>query len=75
MLNAQETKRLLKDFAWDCYSFWGNELETDDDALVWPKVIMDLECVTHDPFSPKGDLLDAEAKAEFIKELKLDLGI
>lgn len=75
MINAQETKGLLKDFAWDCYEFWGNELETDDDAKVWPKVIMDLECVTHDPFSPKGDLLDAEAKAEFIKNLKLDLGI
>ena len=75
MINAQETKRLLKDFAWECYEFHGNELETDDDALVWPKVIIDLECVTHDPFSPKGDLLDAEAKAEFIKNLKLDLGI
>lgn len=75
MINAQETKRLLKDFLWDCYSFWCNELETYDDAKVWPKVIMDLECVTHNPFSPKGELLDAEAKAEFIRELKLDLGI
>lgn len=75
MLNANETKKLLKEFAWDCYEFWANELKTDEDFKVWPKVIMDLECVTHDPFSPKGDLLDAEAKAEFIKNLKLDLGI
>lgn len=75
MINAQETKRLLKEFAWSCYEFWANELDTDNDALVWPKVLMDLECVTHDPFSPKGDLLDAEAKAEFIKNLKVDLGI
>ena len=75
MLNAKETKRLLKEFAWDCYSFWSNELNTDEDSKVWPKVIMDLECVTHNPFSPKGELLDAEAKAEFIKNLKLDLGI
>lgn len=75
MINAQETKILLKEFTWDCYEFWGNELETDDDAKVWPRVIKDLECVTEDPFSPKGDLLDAEAKAEFIKNLKLDLGI
>lgn len=75
MINAQETKRLLKEFKWDCYSFWANHLETDDNDKIWPKVIMDLECVTHDPFSPKGDLLDAEAKAEFIKNLKLDLGI
>lgn len=75
MVNAQETKGILQEFAWDCYEFWGNELETDDDAEVWPKVIVDLECVTHNPFSPKGDLLDDEAKAEFIKNLKLDLGI
>ena len=75
MINAKETKRLLKEFAWDCYSFWGNELGTDDDAKVWSKVIMDLECVTHDPFSPQGDVLDVETKAEFIKELKMNLGI
>ena len=75
MINAQETKRLLKEFTWSCYEFWANELCTDKDEKVWPKVIMDLECVTRDPFSPKGDLLDAEAKAEFIKNLKLDLGI
>ena len=75
MLNANETKKLLKDFAWDCFEFWANELNTDDYSKVWPKVMVDLECVTHNPFSPKGDLLDTEAKAEFIKNLKLDLGI
>lgn len=75
MLNSVQTKSLLKDFLWSCYEFWGNELETDDDAKVWPKVVIDLECVTHDPFSPQGELLDLEAKAEFIKQLKLDLGI
>jgi hypothetical protein len=75
MLSAKETKRLLKEFAWECYEFWSNELETDDDAKVWPKVLMDLECATHDPFSPKGEKLDAEAKTELIKQLKSDLGI
>ena len=75
MVSAPETKGILKEFAWDCYEFWAKELETDNDTLVWPKVLMDLECITHDPFSPKGDLLDAEAKAEFIKNLKLDLSI
>lgn len=75
MINAQETNKLLKEFSWSCYEFWANELETDDDSVVWPKVIMDLECVTHDPFSPKGDLLDEGARSEFIKNLKLDLGL
>jgi hypothetical protein len=75
MINAKETKRLLKEFTWECYEFWGNELETEDDALVWPKVIMDLEVTNNDPFSPQGELLDAEAKAEFIRDLKTDLGI
>ena len=75
MLNAKETKKLLKEFLWECYEFWSNELETDDDSKVWPKVIKDLESTNNDPFSPQGELLDAEAKAEFMKELKLDLGI
>lgn len=75
MINALETKRLLKEFAWECYEFWGNELETDDDSRVWQAVIADLALTDNDPFSPQGDLLDTEAKQEFIKNLKLDLGI
>lgn len=75
MLNAKETKKLLKEMAWECYEFWANELETDNDKEVWPNVIKDLEGTNHDPFSPQGELLDAEAKAEFMKELKLNLGI
>lgn len=75
MLNAQETKMLLKDFAWECYEFHANELETDGDAKVWPKVIKDLEMTSNDPFSPNGGLLDMDAKGEFIAHLKLDLGI
>lgn len=75
MLNAKETKKLLKEFAWEYYEFWANELETDNDKEVWPNVIKDLEGTNHDPFSPQGELLDAEAKAEFIEQLKFDLGI
>ena len=75
MLNAKETKKLLKEMAWLCYEFWANELETDNDKEVWPRVIKDLEDTNHDPFSPQGKLLDAGAKVEFIKELKLNLGI
>ena len=75
MLNAKETKKLLKEFAWDCYKFWANELDTDDDTQVWSKVMMDLQGVSHNPFTPQGELLDTEAKAEFINQLKQDLGI
>lgn len=75
MLNAKETKKLLKEFSWSCYEFWANELETDNDKEVWPNVIKDLEDTNHDPFSPQGELLDAEAKAEFMKELRINLGI
>ena len=75
MLNAKETKRLLKEFAWENYEFWANELNTDDDKEVWPKVIRDLECTNHNPFSPQGEELDKDTKAEFIKQLKLDLDI
>lgn len=75
MLDAKETKSLLKKFAWTCYEFWANELDTDDDENVWQMVIKDLEGTNHDPFSPQGELLDAEAKAEFMKELRINLGI
>lgn len=34
MLNAKETKKLLKEFSWSCYEFWANELETDNDKEV-----------------------------------------
>lgn len=50
-------------------------MNTDDDKEVWPKVIRDLECTNHNPFSPQGEELDKDAKAEFIKELKHQLGI
>ena len=75
MLNAKETKKLLKEFSCECYEFWANELETNNDKEVWPRAIKDLEDTNHDPFSPQGELLDAETKAEFMKELKLNLGI
>ena len=75
MVNAKETKELLTRFAWDCYEFWANELGTDDDIKVWPRAIKDVEGVNHNPFTPQGDVLDADAKAEFINQLKQDLGI
>lgn len=74
MLNVAKTKKLLKEFTWQSYEFWANELDTDDKE-VWLKAIKDLEECNHDPFSPQGELLDTEAKTEFIKQLKLDLGI
>ena len=75
MLNAQETKKLLREFSWECYEFWANELETDDDKKVWYKVIVDIEGCECNPFMSRGELLDGDAKAEFIAQLKLDLGI
>ena len=75
MLNIKETKKLLKELSWEYYEFWANELNTDDDKEVWPNVIKDLEGTNHDPFSPQGELLDKDAKAEFMKELKQNLGI
>ena len=75
MLNANKTKKLLREFTWQCYEFWANELDTDNDKEVWQRVIADVEECKHDPFSPQGELLDMDAKAEFIKQLKVDLGI
>ena len=75
MLNAKETKELLRDFVWENYEFWSNELGTDNDNEVWPKVIEDLKWTNHDPYSPNGEGIDQAAKIEFIAELKKDLGL
>lgn len=75
MLNEKETKKLLKEMAWACYEFWANELNTDDDKKVWPNVIKELEDADYETFSTQGKLLDAEVKAEFIEQLKSELGI
>ena len=75
MLNANKTTKLLREFSWQCYEFWSRELKTDDEKYVWHRVIVDIEGYNHDPFAPKGELLDEEAKAEFIKELKMKIGI
>ena len=75
MINSIRTKELLKEFAWECYEFWANELDTDNDKYIWPKVIDDLNDINHDPYSLNGERLDQEAKTEFIKQLKNDLNI
>ena len=75
MVSRKETRELLKQFAWECYEFWANELDTDDDRKVWLQVLKDVEGTIRNPFTPKGDFLDEDVKKDFIKQLEMDLGI
>jgi hypothetical protein len=72
MLNKQQTQIVLEKFFKDCENFWKrtgrNEREAFESALD------DTKHISTDPFSPRGDKLDPEVKAEFIKYREQDLG-
>ena len=45
-----------------------------DEMDAFESALDDTKRVSTDPFSPRGDKLDPEAKAEFIKYREQDLG-
>lgn len=66
MLSKKTTQELVEKFYFDCLEFWQRENVEDAKGLA----IKDCENITRNPFSPNGELLDAEAKAEVIEKLK-----
>ena len=72
MLSKHETQLALERFFKECEDFWRrtgmDEMEAFESALD------DTKRVSTDPFSPRGDKFDPEAKAEFIKYCEQDLG-
>ena len=72
MLNKQETQIALEKFFKDCENFW--KRTGMDEREAFESALDDVKHITTDPFSPRGDKLDPEAKAEFIKYRMQDLG-
>lgn len=72
MLNKQETQLALEQFFKDCENFW--KRIGADEREAFESAVEDVKRITTDPFSPRGDKLDPEAKAEFIKYREQDLG-
>lgn len=68
MKNKIETTRILTVFFADCFKFWLIEGQNVMQALTL--ALRDVSEINHDPFEPTGDLLDADAKQEFINKIK-----
>ena len=66
MLSKERTTEILKQFSQECYNFWRREGCGHEEAT--EKMIKDLKCTKHDPYVPCGELLDVEAKEEFIRK-------
>lgn len=75
MLSKQETQLVLEKFFKDCNNYWLRSGYCKDEREAFVNALDDIKTLRRDPFSPSGEELDYEAKAEFIKYRKQDLGI
>lgn len=73
MLNKKQTELILKEAFKDCYDFWKSEGKETSHALAI--ALDEIREVDVNPFNPNGKKLNLAAKAEFIKQMELDLGI
>ena len=73
MLNAHDTQLVMEHFFKDCQNFWRRTI--NDEREVFEKALDDTRRITTDPFSPRGNKLDAETKEKFIKYREMDLGM
>ena len=73
MLSKHETLVIMEDFFRDCFGFWRRNV--NDEREAFEKALNDITCITTNPFSPHGDMLDKEAKEKYIKNKKMDLGM
>ena len=71
MLGKQETQMAMEKFFNDCVNFWRRT--GMDEREAFESALDDIKHITTDPFSPRGDKLDLETKAEFIKYRMQDL--
>lgn len=65
MLSKEKTMEILNQFSQECYNFWMRQGKNHKDAF--KLMLKDIECIKHDPYEPCGELLDVEAKKEFIR--------
>lgn len=75
MLSKQETQLVLEQFFGDCNNYWLRSGYCKDEREAFENALDDIKTLRRDPFSPCGEELNQEAKAEFIKYRKQDLGI
>ena len=65
MLSKEKTLEILNQFSQECYNFWMKQGAGHNFAF--EVMLKNIECIKHDPYKPCGELLDVEAKKEFIE--------
>lgn len=76
-LSIEETLKTLDAFYEDCLTFWKQEIENKKkNGITLEKsakeyALNDVKNIKHDPFSPKGKLLDSDSKEQWLN-LALD---
>ena len=73
MLTRKETYKLLEEFFNDCVKFWILS-GVKDYREAFTLAIKDVAAIQSDPYSPQGELLNTEAKKQFIENRRMDLG-
>lgn len=72
MLTAKETELIMDKFFGECVRFW--QMQGNDERKAFENAIEDIERLKHDPYVPRGELLDEETKNLYVGYRKMDLG-
>lgn len=65
MLSKENTMEILNQFSQECYNFWMKQ--GAGHKFAFEVTLQNIECFKHNPYNPYSELLDVEAKKEFIK--------
>ena len=69
MINYQKSTEILEDFYADCVRFW----EKQNPKMAKVNALQDILNVKHNPFSPKPEWIDTNAKSDFIDKMIKEL--
>ena len=72
MMPYYESYKKLEQVYFECMGFW--EKEGKNNLTAHKYAMKDIEYMEHDPFSPNGDLLDPDAKADFWRHYTASVG-
>lgn len=66
MIGKEETIDLLDRFFADCLAFWLSQGKDDQESF--ELALNETSQVVRNPFAPMGDMIDQDAKQEYIKK-------
>lgn len=72
MLSKIKTEIILDKFFSECFRYW--KMQGKDEKDAFKCALNDALQLSHDPYVPTGDKIDAETKLKFIHYREMDLG-